>query len=247
MNLTRFGIAPDFKIRGSVISYRLDGRRLLFLFGERHGIKPGVYANLLNAADLCNRNSLSCVGVEGWVDPSEPFPGEEVKQMYEEEKTQHGNNTGAIIESVLKRYRRRNFLFWKLLKLLQSSLPTESVEDSGLFKRVADLEVQYFGIRKDAIAYNLRQSAIFEPDHPHRDTWLEAKALAQVDQEFAEHELNVQRDDTFIEKMLSLWEQTGTEKPAILNAGTSHQYRIARRLRKDEKFRDVSYIHVEQP
>src|SRR5262249_37058420 len=147
---------------------------------------------------------------------------------------------GAIIEGVLKRYRRQNFLFWKMLTLLQSSLPIESVEDSGLFQQVDGLAGQYFGMRKDAIAYFLRQSTLFQPEHPNRDMWIEAKAVAQAEQEFAEHELNLKRDDTFLEKMRSLWDRTGVGKAAILNAGTSHQYRIARRLRTEEKFRDVS-------
>ena len=248
MNLAKFGIPSDFQIRGSVVSHRLDGRRLLFLFGERHSIKAGIRANLLNAVELSNLNAVSCVGVEGWADPSDPFPCADMRQVYEEEKAKHGDNVQALFEGILQRNRRRNFLFWKVLTLMLPSIPIESVEDSGLFMQVAGLECQYFGMRKDAIVHFLRKSRLFEPDHPNRDTLIEAKALAQADHEFAEHDLNVKRDDVFIEKMLSLWERNGGEKPAILNAGSSHQYRIARRLRTDVNYiHEVSYLHIEQP
>jgi hypothetical protein len=78
---------------------------------------------------------------------------------------------------------------------------------------------------------------------------IKAKVELQEEQEFAEHPYNVKRDDTFIEQMFQLWNGVEAEKnkPAILNAGASHQYRIARRLHSDEKFRDVSYILIEQP
>jgi hypothetical protein len=248
VNLVPFGIPSGFQIRGSVVSHRLDGRRLLILFGERHSVKASIRANLLNAVDLANLNAVSCVGVEGWSDPCDPFPCEDMRQMYQEEKAKHEINVQALVDGILQRYRRRNFLFWKVLTLLLPSVPIESVEDSSLFMQVAGLECQYFGMRKDAIAYFLRASPLFEPDHPNRDTLIEAKALAQADHEFAEHDLNVERDDVFIEKMLSLWLRNGGEKPAILNAGSSHQYRIARRLRTDTNYvRDVSYVHIEQP
>jgi hypothetical protein len=178
VNLAKFGIPANFQIRGTVVSHQLDGRRLLFLFGERHSIKAGVRANVLNAVELSNRDAISCVGVEGWIDPCDPSSCADVKQLCEEEKAHHGNNVEALIEGILQRYRRRNFLFWKLLRLLQPSLPIESVEEKGLFDQVAGLEGQYFGMRKDAIGYFLRASPLFEPDHPNRDTLIEVRGFA---------------------------------------------------------------------
>jgi hypothetical protein len=45
-----------------------------------------------------------------------------------------------------------------------------------------------------------------------------------------------------VEKLLALWDRSGPDKVAVLNAGSSHQWRIARHLPPE-----VSYRHVEQP
>lgn len=58
---------------------------------------------------------------------------------------------------------------------------------------------------KDAIAHFLRKHALFLPaDEEERESYIEAKAVAQTEQEFAEYDLNLQRDDVFLQKILSL-------------------------------------------
>jgi len=245
INLTKFGIPTDMQIHGTITSHKLDGCRLLFLFAERHTIKPGIRDHLMNAVNLCDRGLISCIGVEGWMDATTPCPCDEVKRIYEEQKNQ-ARDIATIIDGILKAYPRRNFLFWHILKLLNPSLKIESLEDSDLFAQVAGLEPQYFGMRKDAIACYLRKSPLFAAGDANREIYIEEKATKQAEQEFAEHDLNLKRDEVFISKMLALWQ--GADKPAILNAGTSHQYRIARRLHNDPNLMDdVSYVLVEQP
>jgi hypothetical protein len=42
--------------------------------------------------------------------------------------------------------------------------------------------------------------------------------------------------------MLALWDRSGRNRAAILNAGSSHQFRIARTLPAE-----VNFYHIEQP
>src|SRR4051812_45182091 len=101
INLDQFGCSAVFNCRGTIKSYRLGGQRLLFLFGERHGIKPYIKLNLLNALDLHDLGVLSCVGVEGRpMDDGEVFPHQDVMQEFESQQRQHGTNTELIVEGM---------------------------------------------------------------------------------------------------------------------------------------------------
>jgi hypothetical protein len=248
INLIKFGISPEADIRGSVVSHRLNGRRLLFLFAERHTIRPGIRLHLLNAARLYDQGVISCVGVEGCVPSGEQFPCAEVTQLYEEQRQLHASNLELIIDRMVERYPpQRRFLFWETLALLRPALRLQSVDEEELVMRVSTTTGSR-DQRQMRIADFLRRSALFETEHPHRECCIHAKAVMQVEQEFAEHDLNVKRDNYLLTKMLSLWDGASADgdKPAILNAGTSHQYRIARRLQADLN-NDVSYILIEQP
>jgi hypothetical protein len=64
----------------------------------------------------------------------------------------------------------------------------------------------------------------------------------QWEEEMAQEEVTRARDDQFIKAMRELWDQTGAGRVAILNAGTTHQYRIARLLPSE-----ISFYHIEQP
>jgi hypothetical protein len=81
-----------------------------------------------------------------------------------------------------------------------------------------------------------------EPTAADRDLQIDAKAALQFEQEWAEHEVNVARDRKMLENLLALWDEAGPEKVAVLNAGSSHQWRIARQLPDG-----IGYYHVEQP
>jgi hypothetical protein len=242
IDLARFGCPAVFNCRGTVKSQRPGGERLLFLFGERHGIKPFIKLNLLNAIDLCDLGVLSCVGVEGRpLEEGESLPPPDVAYEFQSEQRRHGNNTEAIIEGMLGWFPRPGFYFWNLLTLLRPRLPVRCVEERNLYGKANLLSIQY-NDRKVSIANALRRSALFEPDHPHRECRIEEKANMQWEQELAQEEVTRARDNQFIRAMLELWSESGTGKVAILNAGTVHQYRIARLLPAE-----IGFYHIEQP
>jgi hypothetical protein len=56
------------------------------------------------------------------------------------------------------------------------------------------------------------------------------------ERDFVECRTNRARDDAFLRNLLALWEDAGIAKAAILNAGSSHQNRIVRRLPPDIRF-----------
>jgi hypothetical protein len=116
-----------------------------------------------------------------------------------------------------------------------------------LCDRAAALERVWCSQRHDYIGESLRRSDLFElagfqPTAADRDRQIEAKVVLQIEQEWAEHKVNVARDEKLLENLLALWDRSGLEKIAVLNAGSSHQWRIARLLPPD-----VSYYHIEQP
>jgi hypothetical protein len=241
IELTRFRLSGVFKCRGTIKSKRLSGRRLLFLFGERHGIKPFIRLNLLNAVDLDKLGALSCVGVEGH--PTNDVPGQDAIKGFGELKTIHPGDDEKIIEGMLRSFGHRcDYYFWKTLALLRPELKIESVDDEGLCTKAPGLGYQYSGMRRAAIADMLKKSDLFEPENPEKEKIVEAKADLQWEQEWAEHPIHLERDVKFLENLRALWEMSGTEKAAILNAGTSHQYRLARQIPED-----WSYYHIEQP
>jgi hypothetical protein len=242
INLDQFGCQAAFNCRGTIKSHRPGGLRLLFLFGERHGIKPFIKLNLLNAIDLCDLGVLSCVGVEGRpLEDGETFPAPDVAQEFQSQQEQHGGNVEAVIDGMLKWFPRPGFYFWDLLTLLRPSLPIRCVEEPNLYTKANLLNIQY-NDRKVAIASALRRSNLFEPGHPHRECRIEEKANMQSEQELAQEEVTRARDDQFIKAMLELWDESGTGKVAILNAGTAHHYRIARLLPAE-----IGFYHIEQP
>jgi hypothetical protein len=242
IKLDQFGYPITFNCRGTIKSLRLGGQRLLFLFGERHGIKPYIKLNLLNAVDLYDLGVLSCVGVEGRpMADGETFPRPDVVQEFQSQQRQYGGNTEAIIEAMLRWFQQPDFYFWNFLKLLRPSLPICCVEEPNLYARANCLNIQY-NDRKATVAATLRQSDLFEFDPKHRECKIEEKANMQWEQEMAEEEVMRARDDQFIKAMRELWDKSGAGKVAILNAGTAHQYHIARLLPGE-----ISYYHIEQP
>lgn len=247
IDLASFCCTGVFHCRGKVVSSRLDGPRLLFLFGERHSIKPYIRDHLLNVVDLCKLDAISCVGVEGWPsDDGAPFPGEDAEAAFNKQKACCRGNVQAIIEGMLSEFRVRDFYFWKTLFLLRPllaplSLVVESVEDLVLNREAAALEIQYCN-RKDVIYHFLRRDSLFEPDGEGKEKAASARADKQWELEFAEEGVNLRRDQKFIENMLALWNRSGPDKAAVLYAGTSHQYRIARQLPLG-----ISYYHIEPP
>jgi hypothetical protein len=240
IDLAQFGLTGIFNCRGTIVSQRLAGRRVLFLFGERHNVMPFIRDNLLNALELDKLGALSCVGVEGH--PTGDFPGADTTRTFETLRVALPDEE-EIIEEMLRRFgRRRNFYFWKILTLLRPSLIIESVDDPDLCARASDLEWQFLDRRREAIAWVLEKSDLFEHDNPDKKRTAAEKAIIQAQLEWAEHEVNLQRDAIFLQKLEALWGKTGTDRASVLNAGCSHQFRIARQL-PDE----WSYYHIEQP
>jgi hypothetical protein len=241
IDMTQFGLTGEFNCRGTIASHRVAGRRLLFLFGERHGVIPFIRDNLFNAVELDNLGALSCVGTEGY--PTGDFPGPEAMEAFQALQAIHPGDDEQIIDGMLRWFgRRRNFYFWKTLRLLRPDLKIESVDDQELCARASELEWQFLDRRREAIASILRRSELFEPGNPDKEKVVAEKASIQAQQEWAEYSLHLQRDEKFMEKLRSFWNRSGTDKAAILNAGSSHQYRLARLLPED-----WSYYHIEQP
>jgi hypothetical protein len=248
IELTRFGCAGVLQCRGRVASSRLDGPRLLFLFGERHSIRPYIREHLLNVVELCKLGAISCVGVEGRPgDESAPFPGPEATAAFEGQKARCRSDVPAIIEGMLSWFCGHDFYFWKTLVLLrpllaQPSLVVESVEDAVVNREVARLYAWYSEIRRGVIGEFLQKDTLFKPNDEDKGRAAYAVAEKQWEEELAEEGANLRRDSKFIENILALWDRSGPDKAAVLYAGTSHQYRIARRLPPG-----ISYYHIEQP
>jgi hypothetical protein len=247
MDLSKFGIPKEFNLRGTIRGSRLDGERLLFLFGERHSIKPGVRRHLLNAVDLHRLGAISFVGVEGCIDTAgdSPYLSHEEKKRCQELQTRHGEDVQSIIDGVLDSYSRSDFFFAKTLALVLPDLTIKSAEDLHLFHTAGERGAgEYYGRRRSQIIEFLHNETLLEyqPGSTERLNYAEGKADIQAEQEYAEDPINLQRDEVMIEKTLRFWNQFGKNKAAILNAGVSHQYRIAQRLPSE-----VSYLLIEQP
>jgi len=244
LDLTLAGGPVDFKCRGTVHSQRLGGRRLLILFGERHSLKPFIRNTLLDVIELDKLGVLSCVGVEGH--PGREILGSEARRAFDILRSDNNGGDERMVEGILRALRGRDFHFWKTLVLVRPSLVVQSVDDGELCDRACALEMRFIQ-RQDYIEATLRQSDLFEvtgfessPDE--RDRQIAIKAALQFEQEFAEHEVNVSRDAKMLENLMALWDRSGLEKIAVLNAGSSRQWRIARRLPAG-----VSFYHIEQP
>jgi hypothetical protein len=150
-------------------------------------------------------------------------------------------------EGMLRAIRSRDYYFWKILSLMRPDLKVHSVDDAALCDRASDLEGMWGYCRQDSIRIRLSQSSLFEahglnPTAEDREREIDAKGSLQYEQELAETEVNVARDGKMLSNLLAFWDSSGTDKVAILNAGSSHQWRIARQLPSD-----VSYYHIEQP
>jgi hypothetical protein len=245
IDLQRYG-AGIFDCRGTLQSKRLDGERLLLLFGERHSLKPFIRETLLNALELDKLGVLSCVGVEGH--PDKDIPGSEAKRAFEAMQAEHAGDDKKIVEGMLRAIRGHDFYFWKTLKLMRPNLVVQSVDDAALCNTAAGLAwARWCNDRQDCIRDRLRQSDLFQPSglnptDDDREREIQAKVDLQFEQEWAEAEINLARDSKMLNNLLELWKTSGTEKVAFLNAGSSHQWRIARQLPPD-----VSYYHIEQP
>jgi hypothetical protein len=152
-----------------------------------------------------------------------------------------------MVEGTLRALRGRDYHLWKTLALMRPDLKVRSVDDGELCDRAAALGGLWGGPRYDDVRDRLRRSDLFEvsglsPTAEGRDRQIDARAALHLEQEWAEHEVNVARDGKMLENLLALWDQTGPKKIAVLNAGSSHQWRISRRPPAD-----ISYYHIEQP
>lgn len=240
IDLAEFGLAGRLELRGTVKSRRTSpGSPPLFLVGERHSVKPYIHANLLNVISLADLGVISCVGVEG-VRTGEVREAEAVARRRELEAV-HGADVAAVSAGLLAFFTWRDMYFERVLGLLRPEVPVVSVEDPALNARAGELE-PWYEMRGDHIREVLRASPLFEPDREDRDTLADVKARMQYEFELAEEPVNHARDAAFIKNMLALWEERGRDKAAVLNLGSSHQYRVARLLPEQ-----VGYIHVEQP
>jgi hypothetical protein len=242
IDLTRFGLGGVFCPRGTVMSFRVESRSPpLFLFGERHTVKPFILANLLNAIDLAGLGAVACVGTEGI---RTSFSRDtELADLHHTLACRHGADTAAILSDLLEWLKGPDLYFTRLLPLVLPTTVIESVDDPTLVSRARQREA-WHQIRIDHIGHVLRESRLFEPgpDGDNREAAIHLKARMQYEYEWAEDAVNIERDGRLVVNMLNLWDRAGRDRAAILNAGSSHQYRIARLLPPD-----VNYYHVEQP
>jgi hypothetical protein len=246
VDLSKFGLA-GFRPRGTVIRKRLDGEKLLFLFGERHKIAPAIYENLLTTLDLYERGRLSCVGMETWWQPGD-VPSDDVKELWEGTLATCEADVRTRIPTLMKQFRMppAGGYYAALLLLLGLSVPCRSVDDEVLYKECYVRSLTTRQDRSGDIARFL-QGALADgyPDAQYKDEDVYRMAEVQEDDEFAIADVNLGRDAKFLSNMLALWKEAGEDKPAILNAGVAHQYRIALTLERDHK--DISYVLLEQP
>jgi hypothetical protein len=129
-------------------------------------------------------------------------------------------------------------------------------EDEALYAKTRPLEADYTLNRLERIYESLIKSDVFLPlgdifwetDDAAKRATREAKARQkaefQWEQEFAEEDINYARDEVFIGNILKFLERTDRTKAAILNAGSAHQYHIARKCSREKS---VSFLHIEQP
>jgi hypothetical protein len=242
-DLTRFGGPSTMQLRGCSVKESLNkGDKLLFLFGERHTIKPYISRNILNAIALHDANALSCIGVEGEIVDNASWPHwDDMKAAYSHVNTRNLEILEQIVDGLLLWRHLTVFSFSTIVRLLRQLVPVESVDDPALRAQASGYTLQNEA-RLSEVQYFLRSSPLFEPTSHNRECLAMCKADVQWSEEFAEMEVNHKRDSVFVDKMMNLWARSGMEKPAILNAGFSHQYRIATLLPPD-----VSYIVIEQP
>jgi hypothetical protein len=243
IDLSRYG-KGNFNCRGTLQS-KNPGDRLLLLFGERHSLKPFIRDTLLNTIELDKLGVLSCVGMEGC--PSREIPGSEARRAHEALKKEHGDNDELIVEGMLRAFKGRDFYFWKTLVLMRPDLKGESVDDKDLCEQASGLEGIWCSQRYDQIRVRLEQSDLFgvggiDTSTEERNRQIQAIAKLQFEQEWGEHPLNVARDRKMIENLMVLWDQSWPNKIAVLNAGSSHLWRIARQLPTG-----VGHYHIEQP
>jgi hypothetical protein len=100
-----------FNFCGTIAAQRIAGPRLLFLFGERHSLKPFIRHTLLNVIELDKLGVLSCVGVEGH--PDTDIPGWEAQRAFESLQKEHGADDEKMVEGMLRAIRGRDFYYWK--------------------------------------------------------------------------------------------------------------------------------------
>jgi hypothetical protein len=258
VDLTQFGPLGSFPFRGTVKQAQfVQGSPVLLLFGERHTLKPFIRANILNAIDLWDRGLVTCVGAEGpW--PEEPaWCGTKLlPKILEELKEEPSVTTEKLVDGLLSRFPSKNTFFTKVLRVLRPELPVTLAEDQSLYARTKPLEAEYTMNRVERIYEALIKSDLFlplegiywEPDEAAKRSVREAqarqKAEFQWEQEFAEEQINYERDEAFIANTLKLFESMNRTKAAILNAGSAHQHHIARKLGREKS---MSFIHIEQP
>jgi hypothetical protein len=223
-------MSGEFNCRGEVVGNRRKGIPLLFLLGERHSALPFIRENLLNVLELDALGAISCVAVEG--NPDTDVPGAEAKAAFDRLRAAHGDNDKAIIDGMLGSLRDHHF--WKLLSLLRPRLKIAPVDDAELRDRADGLRPQFIK-REGYIAQLLKASGVTPEEAVTR-------ARIQAEHEFGEDLVHVKRDKIMLDKLKVLWRDAGMAQAAVLNAGSSHQYRIARRLPHD-----WAYFHIEQP
>jgi hypothetical protein len=212
-----------FEYHGQIVSERKEGDRLLFLFDEAHTDKAAIRLSLLNALRLWELGVLACVGVEefpyyfaGW---TQTVIEQRSAQLFQD----HGNDEGVIQRRM--EGDGQHLKFGKTLKFLRPQINVRSVEDFELHARI-----KWIDHRSRGLIDNMPPEAPPEARQAAADL---------IRREFDQCTTNLERDAAFLKTLLPWWQQIDPSKAAILNAGTSHQERIAQKL--DENIR---YIRV---
>jgi hypothetical protein len=258
LDLTPFGSLGSFRFRGKLKRAQfVDGSPILLLFGERHSLKPFIRANILNAIELWDRRLVACAGVEGpW--PEEPAccGMQLLSNVLQELQEETDATTEKLVDGLMSRLPAKNPFFTKILRALRPEFPVALAEDEALYEKTKPLEFDYTQNRVERIYEALMGSDLFFPlgdifweaddaaKRAARDAKARQKAEFQWEQEFAEEDIHYAREEAFIANTLKLLEQMDRTKAAILNAGSAHQYHLARKLSREKS---VSFIHIEQP
>lgn len=242
LDLTDFGFpGKSFTYHGQIVDRRPQGARLLLLFREKHEVPEVIKPHILNAVALVRLGVVGCVGVEEHPFAYAHHSDAAVRQMRDEQLARHGSED-AVLDAL------GNQRFGQAVKLLCPEIPVQSVEDPVLREQADRLHERFVEQRAPKLLAPLLAEKARELGTTTGQLTvaqyaeLEQRANGQAGEEFASAPVNVLRDGPMLANLLVLWQQTGADQAAILNAGGKHIDRLKHQLGDD-----VRYIVIDQP
>lgn len=222
IDFTPFGFPGRvFEYHGQIVGQKETGSRLLFLFNETHSNKAAIRQNVQNATALSDMDLVSCVGVEEYPFFFVGWTNEAIADLWNEYLESSGGTEQAAIDySLLSDGACARF--GKALKLAKPEIEIFSVDELELHTLAGLIKMRCQQL-PDTLSPKATQVA-------------KEAALKLLDSDYEMCPTNLARDDAFLRNLFARWDQHGTTKAAILNAGRSHQDRIVRKLPAHVRF-----------